>query len=603
MQFYRIDLPYFRSIAHVLVAIAIAVLMPSSAHADLLPGFVESAQFQEQERWTRLDAGIRLYVNAPRELARDNRTLVVYATPNGCTIEQTLGCAPREGLHWKFDIQHVAAQVRRLRSVDPATNLVLAVVQPPRLAWPAYRQAEKNADTVIREIVASLARDTGAKRIVLAAHSGGGSFLFGYINAAETIPDEIEGFVFLDANYSYANDQRHGDKFLDWLKKSASRRLVFIVYDDRKITVNGKLVVSSTGGTFRATERMLDRFRKDVELAENKVEPFDHFSALSGQIEIYIHPNPENKMLHTALVGEMNGVLQGLTLRTDNETKWGKFGGPPAYAKFVSPRAALEPIVASLPAAPPVFLLKIPPRSEGAANGSKFLEQIAALSPTDRESAIQTELTRGNVPDFLRSLKTIRLKITAADGTPHEAACFVTPDYLAVGTDSDFFRLPMTPMTAQAIATAFGGSLITTKLSDAIYAQSELKIMPQPLTKDREAAATFFDHHRLIEDERQGQGAGLLVAGIKKDVVLTNRLEGNPGKVAIYGWHYPDGKPIQPLYIGHAASYVDYSHGIRLMSDRMVVDGKSMPAADVLADPVLSALLSDEGAIKKVEKP
>jgi hypothetical protein len=603
MQLHRIHLPSFRSFALELAAIAITVLMPPSARADLLPGFAESTQFQEQERWTRLDSGIRLYVNAPRELARDNRTLLVYATPNGCTIEQTLGCAPREGLHWKFDIQHVAAQVRRLRGVDPASNLVLAVVQPPRLAWPAYRQAEKNADVIIREIVASLARDTGATRIVLAAHSGGGSFLFGYINAADTIPDEIERFVFLDANYSYANDQRHGDKFLDWLKRSANHRLVFIVYDDRKITLNGKLVVGATGGTYRATERMLDRFRKDVEVAEQKVDAFDHFSALAGQIEIFIHPNPENKILHTALVGEMNGVLQGLTLGTANETKWGKFGGPPAYAEWITPQQALEPIVPSLPTAPAEFSLKIPPRPSETPAGSKFLEQIAALSPVDRESAIQAELARGNVPDFLRSLKTIRLKITAADGTPHEAACFVTPDYLAVGTDGDFFRLPMTPMTAQSIAAAFGGSLITTKLSDSIYTQSELKIMPQPLTKDREAAATFFEHHRLIEDERQGRDAGLLVAGIKKDVVLTNRLEGNPGKVAIYGWHYPDGKPIQPLYIGHAAAYVDYSHGIRLMSDRMIVDGKALLVADVLADPVLSALLSDEGPIKKTEKP
>jgi hypothetical protein len=145
--------------------------------------------------------------------------------------------------------------------------------------------------------------------------------------------------------------------------------------------------------------------------------------------------------------------------------------------------------------------------------------------------------------------------------------------------------------------------LITTKISDAIYVQSELKIMPDPLTKDREAAATFFEHHRRIEAERQGRELGLLVAGIKKDVVLTNQLEGKPDHVAIYGWHYPDARPIQPLYLGHAAGYVDYSHGIRLMSHIVIVDGKPMPVAAVLADPILSALLSNEGPIKKLESP
>jgi hypothetical protein len=584
-------------------AIALALSPPSLVRADLLPGFAATTEFDEQERWTRLESGIRLYVNAPRDVPGANRTLVVYATPNACTIEQTLGCARREGLPWRFEIQHVAGQVRRLRQVDPGLNLILAVVQPPRLAWPAFRQTEKEADAVIREIVASLARDTGAARVVLAAHSGGGSFLFGYVNAMEAIPDAVERFVFLDANYSYSDDQRHGDKFLVWLKGSARSHLVVIAYDDRSRTEDGKLVVGPTGGTFRATQRMLDRFRKDCELTGQKVGPFDRFSGMTGKLEIFVHPNAENRFLHTALVGEMNGLLQGLTLGTGCETKWGLFGGPPAYSEWIQAHPAIEPIAASLPAAPPEFLLKIPPRPDGASTGSQFLNQIDSLSPVERESAIETELTRGNLPEFLRTLKTIRLTNTAPNGAIHQVECFIMPDYLAVGTDADFFRLPMTQATARKIATAFNGSLITTKLSDAIYAQAELKIMPNPLTKDRESAATFFEHHRLIEADRQGRTSGLVVAGIKKDVVLTNQLDDKAGRVAIYGWHYPDGKPIQPLYLGHAAGYVDYSHGIRLMSQGVVVDGKPMSVADVLADPVLSAVLSNEGPIKKLEKP
>ena len=86
--------------------------------------------------------------------------------------------------------------------------------------------------------------------------------------------------------------------------------------------------------------------------------------------------------------------------------------------------------------------------------------------------------------------------------------------------------------------------------------------------------------------------------GIKKDVVLTNRLSEKPHRVAIYGWHYPDGKPIQPLYVGHVDWYVDYSHGIRLMSQRMVVDGQPMRVSEVLMNKDLSVLLSNEGPIE-----
>ena len=579
------------------IGLFLLAVLSNAACADPLPGFVNAAQFPEQERWTRLASGVRIYVNAPRELPRKERTLVVYATPNGSTIEQTLGCARSEGLHWQYDIQHIAAQIRRLRQINAGNDVILAVVQAPRLAWPAFRQTEKEADAFIRETVESLAAETRATHVVLAAHSGGGSFLIGYINAAEAIARDVDRIVFLDANYSYANDQRHGDKLLDWLKDAAVHKLVVIAYDDRQITLNGKPVVGPTGGTFRATERMLERFRKDAEIVETKWEAFNHLTGLAGQIEFFVHPNPDNKILHTALVGDMNGLLHGLTLGTDLAGQWGKFGGPIAYADWIQPQPFVEPIARSLAAAPVEYGLTIPPRPDGAPTGSEFLKLIETLTPAEREKAILAELTRGNVPDFFKSLKTIRLKCTAADGATHEAACFVTPDYLSIGTDGDFFRIPMTPQTAQAIASAYHGSLITRKLSDAIYVQSELKIAPHPLTKDREAAATFYEHHRLIEAERRGSNLGLVVAGIKKDVVLSSQLRNQPGKVAIYGWHYPDGKPIQPLYVGHAARYVDYSHGIRLVSSTLVVDGKALSMADVLTDPVLSELVSDEGSI------
>ena len=125
---------------------------------------------------------------------------------------------------------------------------------------------------------------------------------------------------------------------------------------------------------------------------------------------------------------------------------------------------------------------------------------------------------------------------------------------------------------AQAIAKATDTSLITVNLSDEIFRKADLQLEPRPLTKDRDATTTFYQHHQIIEEQRQGQPLGLLIAGIKKDVVLTNRLQEKANRVAIYGWHYPDGKPIQPLYVGHVNWHVDYSHGIRLISQHMIVD-------------------------------
>ncbi len=126
-----------------------------------------------------------------------------------------------------------------------------------------------------------------------------------------------------------------------------------------------------------------------------------------------------------------------------------------------------------------------------------------------------------------------------------------------------------------------------------------MRLNPQPLTKDRESPATFVQSQQLIEQQAAGADRGPIWAGIKKDVVISNRLQERPNRVAIFGWHYTTGVPIQPLTIVHVAWYVDYSHGVRPVRRTVRVDGREMDYADVLRDAKLSALLSDEGPIAK----
>jgi len=54
----------------------------------------------------------------------------------------------------------------------------------------------------------------------------------------------------------------------------------------------------------------------------------------------------------------------------------------------------------------------------------------------------------------------------------------VSPDYLAIGSDSDFVRVPMALPTARAIAWESGCSLPTKKLVDLIWAQATVKLSP-----------------------------------------------------------------------------------------------------------------------------
>ncbi len=88
-----------------------------------------------------------------------------------------------------------------------------------------------------------------------------------------------------------------------------------------------------------------------------------------------------------------------------------------------------------------------------------------------------------------------------------------------------------------------------------------------------------------------------------RHVVVSNRLAERPNRVAIYGWHTADGRPIQPLTIVHVDWYVDYSHGVRLVRDTLEIGGQRFKIAELLADPEKCGLVSDEGPMTPPRYP
>jgi hypothetical protein len=234
--------------------------------------------------------------------------------------------------------------------------------------------------------------------------------------------------------------------------------------------------------------------------------------------------------------------------------------------------------------------------SEKAMTGSQFYKTVAALTREERENIAVSEILQSNMPAFLKKMKRIDVKMldSTTQKTIH-AFYFATSDYLSIGSNTDFARIPLTPMSAQRIADSFHCFLPTRKIVNDIYAQAKIKLEPQPMYAFRDSAPTFYHHHLMIEGQRRLQTG--LIAGIKKDVVISGKIsrDAKPNRVAIYGWHKLDGKPIQPVYTGHVNWYVDYSHGIRLVHRTIYVDGKAMDYVDVLKHPILKGLLCDEG--------
>jgi hypothetical protein len=243
----------------------------------------------------------------------------------------------------------------------------------------------------------------------------------------------------------------------------------------------------------------------------------------------------------------------------------------------------------------------VPARPSSALTGSAFARAVDGLDESAREKVIGAELLVGNIPGFLRTLKPVRLQGAMPSGRIVTITLCVMPDYLAIGSDADFLRIPMRLATALLVAQRFGFVLPTARIVDAIYDQADARLAPQPLppTDAMRSTAYYRTHNGMVGSQLRGRAIpiGALIAGDKKDLVLTNELRTTPGHVAIYGWHVSSGHPIQPLSLWHGAHYADYSHGVRLVSQIVLVNGMIRSLYDVLADPRLAPIVSDEGPI------
>lgn len=233
-------------------------------------------------------------------------------------------------------------------------------------------------------------------------------------------------------------------------------------------------------------------------------------------------------------------------------------------------------------------------------SGNDFYQMVLSMRVEQRDSFALKCIMDGNIPSFLKKFERIKISMTDKHNQQIEAILFVSKDYLSIGTNADWARVPLMPKTAQKIADAFNCFLPSRKIVNEIYKNSSVKLEPSPLVKDRDSSTTMLQHHQIIEQQRVGKSG--LISGIKKDVVISGKLLQYPknDRVAIYGWHKTDGNPIQPVYTGHVDWYVDYSHGIRLIYRKIKIISSNkkydqwMDYVDILKNPILKNLLCDE---------
>jgi len=247
-------------------------------------------------------------------------------------------------------------------------------------------------------------------------------------------------------------------------------------------------------------------------------------------------------------------------------------------------------------------------------NLQEIIDKLSSAgSQSKREQQIKLFLDQEIFPIWISEVMS---KVVVSDGV-NVLEYFVYNDYLCLGNNTEWFHCPMSPLTCAELMAKYDLVLPTPKMVQQIY--SAAKIKPRAIswselykneTKkfNRDSTKCYLDHSKKVQEQmiQAGWNSGDLVAGHKKDIVLTNVLSNPKYKtnVAIYGWFNSDGTIIQKLNgIDHIVTYVDYSHGLRMVKDGCILNGNQSKLTDIFEDKTLCKLVHDEPLkFKKYEK-
>jgi len=277
-----------------------------------------------------------VHITIDRATGQDRKgesLIILYALPNGNTTEQTMGKRMAEGDDWHFDIQHIKAQTKFLRQELPDKNVVVIYLENSYKSWPQWKTKHPAYIEETQHIVDTLySLFKGKKSLCLNGHSGGGRFIFSYLEGVKTIPSYVKNISFLDSNYGY--DSTYLQKFARWLKRNKGVHLNVFAYNDSVALLNGKRFVSDTGGTWYRSGLMLRHLQKDFAFSKLRDDSLVVYQSADKKISFFLKTNPEKKIFHTQQV-ERNGFIHSLLIGTGREERNYVYFGERAYSQFI----------------------------------------------------------------------------------------------------------------------------------------------------------------------------------------------------------------------------------------------------------------------------
>jgi hypothetical protein len=278
---------------------------------------------------------VTITIDYPKNFSSKKATqLIFFALPNGNTTAQTMGKKMKVGDDWHFDIQHIAAQTKFIRAANTKENIIVAYVENNAKAWPLWKRNHSNYLELIPKMIDTVSKVLQLKNyyVHLNSHSGGGSFIFGYLESQQQIPNNIQRISFLDSDYGY--DSSYTQKIIAWLQSSKQHHLTVFAYNDSVVIFNGKPLVSPTGGTWYRSKLMMKDLSSPFNFTLVRNDSVQQFSANKNRINFFLVDNPEKKIYHTVQV-ERNGFIHSVLIGTKYENKNYLYWSKRAYENFI----------------------------------------------------------------------------------------------------------------------------------------------------------------------------------------------------------------------------------------------------------------------------
>ncbi len=302
--------------------------------AQVVYCFCSAQPFWETRSFLMSDS-VRVTIDQPVAFKKNRETVIVFfALPNGNSTEQTMGKKMQPGDDWHFDIQHIKAQTRFIRQQWRRKNLVVIYLENNLKSWPAWKQRHPDFRQLIPHIIDSLTGliDGNKKSVYLNGHSGGGSFIFGYLASYDKVPAFIKRISFLDSDYGY--DSSYYPKFRQWLKEVKGAALNVFAYNDSVALYNGKPVVSATGGTWYRSHLLKNHLSADFRFNKIREDSLVVYKTTNGQVQFFFKTNPDRKIFHTQQV-ELNGFIHSVLAGTKLDSKKYKYYEARAYTDLI----------------------------------------------------------------------------------------------------------------------------------------------------------------------------------------------------------------------------------------------------------------------------